>query len=457
MGLGMMAIPRLALAVPTTSSEPSPASLGLLAGLTEVGWRVQHFRARACPTGTEVVRQTTGWPGRHLDAWLMPSDVCRAVFSRGVCGADLAVVEGTLEEPALSRPLEFDCHGRPGNLGPIIRDLNLSTVALVSCPRWEGLHLPTLPPEVDAVLIDDLEVPEDFARIEAAIRYGLNKPVLGAVQALPETRRALAAIPRGEEVPDELFARLARSFLRFADLDAIRAVAVGRPFPVGCGLADRSCGPRFRVAYAQDEAFGGYFPDTLETLETLGAELVEFSPLRSEALPDQADLVMIGCGFPDHHADALTSNHCLIEAIRAHVYQGHRIYSEGGGTAYLGRSFRFGGREVAGVGILPIKALLRDQPRPPYPVALTLRSDTWLGPSGTEVRGYNAGRWDLQPTSEMCHSAAGFGPVADGSDLFYHHHAVGSLVHLHLAALPQVVAAFTGPHRPSLTRRQPFR
>ncbi len=450
----MMAIPRLALAVPIKGSEPSPASLGLLGGLTELGWRVQHFRARACPTGTEVVGQVTGLPGRHLDAWLMPPDVCRTVFARGADGSDLALVEGTFEEPELSRPLEREHYGRPGGLAPIIRALNLPTVALVSCPRWEGLHFPTLPAGVDAVLIDDLEVAGDFTRIASAIRMILKKPVLGAVEALPETRRVLAAIPRDQQVPDELFAPLARSFLRFADVEALRGLAQSRAFPVECDPPGRMCGSKFRVAYAQDEAFGGYFPDTLETLETLGAELVEFSPLRSEALPEAADLVMIGCGYPDRFADALTSNYSLIAAIRAHVYQGHRIYSEGGGTAYLGRSFRFGDREVAGVGILPIDAILRDDPPAPYPVSITLRADTWLAPKGTVVRGYNAGRWDLRPTSELCHCAAGFGPIAEGCDLFYHHHAVGSLVHLHLAALPQVVAAFAGPHRPSLTRRQ---
>ena len=109
----------------------------------------------------------------------------------------------------------------------------------------------------------------------------------------------------------------------------------------------------------------GYFPDTLETLEALGADLVEFSPLRSESLPEGADLVMIGCGFPDAHADDLAANLSLTNAIRSHVYRGRRIYSEGGGTAYLGRSMRIGGRDVPGVGILPVDAILRANPDAP--------------------------------------------------------------------------------------------
>ena len=83
------------------------------------------------------------------------------------------------------------------------------------------------------------------------------------------------------------------------------------------------------MAYAQDEAFGRYFPDTLESLEALGADLVEFSPLRDERLPDGVDLVMIGCGHPDEHADLLASNMSMIAALREHVCRGRRIYSEG--------------------------------------------------------------------------------------------------------------------------------
>ena len=45
-----------------------------------------------------------------------------------------------------------------------------------------------------------------------------------------------------------------------------------------------------------------------------------------------------------------------------------------------------------------------------------------------------------------------FGSLTSDADLFFHHHAVGSLIHLHLGALPEVVTAFVGPHRPSLKR-----
>ena len=449
----MMALPRLALAVPVCGPEPSPASLGLLAGLSSMRWRVQHFRSRACPTGTEAVHQATGLPGRHLDAWLMPPEVCRSVFARGSCGADLALVEGTLEEPTAT--LSREHHDRPGGLGPIADVLDLPTVALLSCPRWDNMHLADLPKGIDAVLLDGLENPDDFARMASAVRMLTRKPVIGAVEALPEVREALLRSPRNGPVPERLIAELARSFLKFADLPTLKSLANGRPFALDpCCGHEPSDQPRFRVAYAQDEAFGGYFPDTLETLEALGANLVEFSPLRSEDLPKAVDLVMIGCGYPDQFAEPLSANLSLINALRSHVYRGRRIYSEGGGTAYLGRSLRVDGRDHAGVGLLPFDAELKLNPPPPQPLSCTILRDTWLAPKGTEVRGYHSDRWNLKPTAEHCHAAAGFGKLSDVGDFFYHHHAVGSLMHLHLAALPQVVAAFAGPHRPSLTLRQ---
>jgi cobyrinic acid a,c-diamide synthase len=402
---------------------------------------------------TEVVGQVTGLAGRHLDAWLMPENVCRQLFVRGARGVDIALVEGTLDEPG--RPVCRSCQDHPGGLRPVAALLDLPVVAILPCPSGEGFHLPRIPESAEAVFLDGLENPDDFDRFRSMVALMTRRPVLGAIEALPEERAALRQAPREHPLPEELVHRLGASFLRFADLGAIRTLARSRPFPGTAPLPGPRGRRRFRVAYAQDEAFGAYFPDTLEMLETLGAELVEFSPIRDETLPDAVDLVMIGCGFPDRHATALAENLSLISALRSHVCRGQRIYSEGGGTAYLGRSMIVEGRHIQGAGILPFDAELLPPGEPPVPVERTLIRDCWLGPKGTTVRGYKSPRWRLRPGADPLDCPNCFGALTEQDDAFYHHHAVGSLIHLHLGALPDVVRAFAGPHRASLTLPSP--
>ncbi len=452
----MMEVPRLALATAPTGPEPSVMALALLAGLTEKRWRVQHFRTRAYPTATELVGRVTGLPGRHLDSWLMPAAVCRSLFVRGTQAAELAVVEGTLATPLQVRSCTQS--DLPGDLRSIAQTLDLPVLAVVSVPDEPGavFHLPRLPDGVDGVLIDRLADPADLPRLSRLVRLAFSVPVLGALEAMPTIRRGLEGPNRDELLSEEVLAALAANFLRHCDLDAMCNLARSRSFPAGmgascaCGLAD--CCRCFRVAYAQDEAFGRYFPDTLEALEALGAELVEFSPLRDEALPEGVDLVMIGCGMPDLHADKLASNLSMMAALRQHVCRGRRIYSEGGGTAYLGRWMIIAGQPVRGAGILPFSAELLARPEPPVPVTRTLLHDCWRGAKGPVVRGYRSCRWRLHAGFEPLECPACFGSLTADSDLFYHHHAVGSMIHLHLGALPEVVAAFAGPHRPSLKR-----
>lgn len=458
----MIEYPRLALATPASGPEPSLVSLAILAGLTQRRWRVQHFRTRACPTVTEVVGQVTGLPGRHIDAWLMPPGLCRGLFARAAQAAELSLVEGTLDTSAPPRTVA-SCDS-PGNLQPIVEALDLPVVAVVSCRDiGQGIfHLPRLPEGVDALVLDELgDDPTDLPRLKRMIHLAAGLPVIAAIETMPVARQALENAPRDRRLPDDLIEALAHSFWKHADAEAIRDLARCHPFPEhadllhpdGCDFRCRG----FRVAYAQDESFGRYFPDTIEALEALGADLVEFSPLRDERLPEEIDLVMIGCGYPDLHTELLVSNVSMIASLREHVCRGRRIYSEGGGTAYLGRRMIIGGRRFPGAGILPFEAELMPDPRPPVPVTRALLHDCWLGPAGTVVRGYLSGRWRLNPSIEPFECPACIGALSAEGDWFYHHHAVGSLLHLHLGALPEVVAAFVGPHSPSLRRPSPRR
>lgn len=450
-----MDVPRLALATPATGPEPSTMALALLAALAGKK-RVQHFRTRACPTSTEIVGRVTGLPGRHLDSWLMPEQVCRSLFVRGTRGAELAVVEGTLQTPiAVQSCAQSDL---PGDLNEVAQVLDLPVVAVLSVPGPPDsvLHLPHIPEGADAVLVDRLASIEDLPRLRRLLRLTRGIPLLGALELMPALRQRLEKSRRDGFCPDEVIQALAHNFLAHADLGAIDELARSRPLSHHaspyCACGQENCCQCFRVAYARDEAFGRYFPDTFEALEALGADLVEFSPLRDEALPEGVDLVMIGCGFPDLHAEKLAANLSMMAALRQHVCRGNRIYSEGGGTAYLGHWIRAAGKRFPGAGILPIEAELLSRPTPPAPVTRTLLHDCWLGNKGTVVRGYKSSRWRLHPSSERPECLDCFGSLTADGDFYYHHHAVGSVIHLHLGALPEFVAAFASPHRPSLRR-----
>jgi cobyrinic acid a,c-diamide synthase len=443
---------RLALALPADVFDPSFAGLALLGGLAAQGWLVQHFRCRARPFGTPALEQLTGLPGRHLDDWLMPGPVDREVFVRGSRGADLAVVEGTLQETWPGCDLRR-CD-RPGHLEPLRSRLDLPTIAVIPASRLDGFHLRCLPPVVDGIILDGVIDPREAESLARLVEMLARRPVVAAIEEAPGLREAVAGWPSDRPLPDWLIAGIAEVGCRHLRPDLLRALSESRP-PLH--VPDRPGGDQvsapFRVAYAQDEAFGGYYPDTLELLESCGAKLAEFSPLRSEGIPEGSDLVLIGCGSPDLFADELAANVSLLGSLRAHVCRGRRLYAEGGGMAYLGRRMVLGdGRVVPGAGVLPLEARLRDRPRDPSPVRRFLSSDCWLGLEGTELRGYRCGAWSLSPTAEAefepCSSRSG--TLTSQADVFFHHHAIGSLVHLHLGALPEFVTAFTRPHRPSL-------
>lgn len=89
-----------------------------------------------------------------------------------------------------------------------------------------------------------------------------------------------------------------------------------------------------RIAVAWDEAFRFYYEDNLDLLREAGAELVFFSPIHDHAMPE-ADGLMLGGGYPELHARALSENESMKESIRRFAKEGRPILAECGGFMYL--------------------------------------------------------------------------------------------------------------------------
>ncbi len=89
------------------------------------------------------------------------------------------------------------------------------------------------------------------------------------------------------------------------------------------------------IAVAKDEAFCFYYEDNLLMLQEYGAKIEYFSPLRDTRLPDGCNGLLIGGGYPELYAEALSKNTGMLTEIKDAIEGGMPVVAECGGFMYL--------------------------------------------------------------------------------------------------------------------------
>ena len=252
-------------------------------------------------------------------------------------------------------------------------------------------------------------------------------------------------MPAGRDPSPDLCAALGKRLRPNLRLDRLLALADRwplPPLPADDLVLDLPQRP-LRIAIAYDEDYCGYFPDTLDLLEESGAELCDFSPLRSGALPDDADVVYFGCGHPERQPDVLAKNHCLQQSLRSFAAGGGRIYAEGSGLAYLCREISLPcGRRLPMTGLLPAVARLIDQAGPPEPTEVTFGAGCWMVDAGTLLRGYRHPGWQIEPRGSLVTYAA---DPQQRFDILGRGNVLASRILINLAANEHLLARFVEP------------
>jgi cobyrinic acid a,c-diamide synthase len=413
-----------------------------LAGLLEQrGRQVQHFFSRACYCSLQGGLTATGTASRHFDTWLMTRDECRARLAEAYSTADVVLVEGRFEPPhseqAGFRPYSA-CDGGEtgGNLEVLARRLDLPRLYVLDAEAAADGRFAARPDAVDAILLDDVRSFDEFMRLQISLEGAWGVPVLGGLMADLDLRRQIGRLPPGAVVPAEICLALVNSLERLIDWRLLETTISRHSLPTAAAVPPpiviEGRAPVIAVAY--DEAFCGYFADTLECLERLGAKVVDFSPLSDEGLPDGVDVVLVGCGRPDRHAETLAANHCLKASLRDFARHGGRIYAEGGGLAYLGRWLTAGdGRAYPMVDLFPLASHRAAPPQAPQAVEFAASVDNWLAPVEQKFRAYRSRAWvfdALDHVERLC---------GDTDDLLRAGEAIGGRLQLHLAAQPALL------------------
>ena len=196
-------------------------------------------------------------------------------------------------------------------------------------------------------------------RHEAMVRDVMEKihmPVIGAYHrddGLKTPERHLGLTPVTEIETADLIRHMGEDAGRWVDTEKLLAIAKSAPsLTVEEDREERKKVP-VRIGVARDEAFSFYYPASLHALEKMGAELVDFSPLRDSAVPD-VDGLIFGGGFPEMFLHELENNLSMKESIRQAASSGMPIYAECGGLMYLCRKIQgFDGDAYEMAGLVP--------------------------------------------------------------------------------------------------------
>ncbi|HEY9623365.1 MAG TPA: cobyrinate a,c-diamide synthase, partial [Crinalium sp.] len=169
--------------------------------------------------------------------------------------------------------------------------------------------------------------------------------------------------------------------------------------------------PPLKIAVARDRAFSFYYPDNLDILESLGAELVFWSPLSDTKLPEQLHGLYLGGGFPEVFAAELADNAAARAAVRQVISGGMPTYAECGGLMYLSQQIiDFEGQSWPMVGVLPTTAKMGGRLTLGYRQAIALQ-ETPLVDEGTTVWGHEFHRSSLSdPPEHPLYQVRGYDP-----------------------------------------------
>lgn len=433
-----MSVPRVVVAAPASGHGKTTVSTGLMAALRSRGLTVSPHKIGPDYIDPGYHALATGRPGRNLDPVLCGEDLVRPLFLHGARGADIAVVEGVM---GLYDGRGATPYGSTASVAALLDAPVLLVVDASSQSRSVGalVHgFRTFDPSVrlGGVVLNRVGSDRHEDLLRAALG-DLGVPVLGALRrddTVATPSRHLGLVPAAERATEAVTAvgRLGELVGRSVDLEQVMALARsagpvgGQPWePPGATVG----GPRPTVALAGGAAFTFSYAETAELLSAAGAEVALVDPLRDEALPPETRALVVGGGFPEVHAEALSANELLRKDVACLAASGAPVAAECAGLLYLARELD----GMAMCGVLDATARMTGQLTLGYREAVAA-ADSVLHQAGTAVTGHEFHRTALEPGS----GDTAAWTLGERSEGFVQGQVHASYLHLHWAAHPQM-------------------
>ena len=493
-----MSEPRILFAAPGSGSGKTTITCGVLKALKNRGKKVASFKCGPDYIDPMFQEQVIGVRSGNLDLFFSDPQTLRRLFRRNAAGAEISVIEGVMgyydglgaaaDEASTYRVAEtlkapvvliVDARGQSlsalATLQGFLRFREDSLIRGVIFNRMSGHVYNALKDEVEKQGVHPLgylpKVPEltiesrHLGLVTPGEIEDLSERLQELAKTLEETLDMDALIRLAEEAeplemladPEEAEPKGARIVMERAEqpdtfpehvdiprtVDGKTDIEAAASAPGGVkrnGLLPLPA--KVKIAAAKDEAFCFYYKDNLHLLEQLGAELLYFSPIHDEQIPEGAQGMILPGGYPELYAEALSENTSMKESVTAAIRGGLPCLAECGGFLYLHRELTdMNGVSWPMCGVIDAKAWKTSRLGRFGYITLTSNTDNELLPRGEEIRAHEFHYFESGDCGSDLHAEK-----PSGGRSWDCTHIQGNLVagfpHLFYESNPQFIARF---------------
>ena len=386
----MTKFPRLVIAATHSGAGKTTLTCGIIAALRKRGLKVQPYKVGPDYIDTGFHELAAGRPAQNLDSWLVGKDKIVDVFNSAYGDADIAIIEGVMG-------LYDGGRGGISSTAEIAKILDAQVILIIDAKSVGTSAAATALGfrefDKDVKLAGVILNRVGSTSHEKIITDALNKigiESFGAVKRDDEIvfpSRHLGLVQASEINFD--FDKLADKIAAQINLDSLLVVSgqwseIKKFSPYHLTPNPYS----LKIGIARDEAFTFYYAESLRELERRGAELIFFSPIHDENLP-QVDALIIGGGYPELYAGDLERNKKLRTAIKRAADDGLPIYAECGGYMYLMDALtNLDGKIFEMCGVIPNQAVMTDKLQMVGYVDATITKDCIIGKRGDKIHAH---------------------------------------------------------------------
>lgn len=442
-------------------------ALAIMAALRRRGLAVQPFKCGPDFLDTGHHTRICGRVARNIDTWMLSSEANKSVLQSAARGADALIAEGMMGL--------FDGKSgetETGSTAEIAKLLELPVVLVVDAAKTArsiaavvlGFEMFDPALRLAGVILNRVAGQSHYAMLRAAIESSCKTKILGWLPrepaiAIPERHLGLrSATEAAQDSEDAAIDALAALAEKHFDLDALLGLQCDLEIAeIDTARIDRSSvTDRVRIGVPCDHAFSFYYEDNLDLLQEQGAEIVRFSPIHDAALPLNLDGLYLGGGYPELHAEQLSSNRRMLEDVRVFAASGRPVYAECGGMLYLAESLRMAdGPNHSMASVLPLAMQMTEKLVQFGYVTVEFTDDCLLGCAGTVVRGHSFHYSRISSAGEIPTSYRLQYSMSGKEELegFRHKSVLASYIHLHFRSDARLAANFVAAIRHARTTR----